>query len=82
MSIPPLCLVAIRQPAFLYDANGRVAEANEPAEALAGRPLTGYSPVDVINAFDIRSPDETPLLRPTCRRYGRSWARRWSIFRS
>jgi PAS domain S-box-containing protein len=61
--MPPLSvpLAAIRQPAFLYDAGGRIAEANDPAEALAGRPLAGRSASDLVEIFDLRSPDGTPF---------------------
>ncbi len=62
MSVPPLSLAAIRQPAFLYDADGRIAEANDLAEALAGRPLAGRTLAAVVGIFDVRSPDGTPLL--------------------
>ncbi len=61
--MPPLSvpLAAIRQPAFLYDADGRIAEANDLAEALAGRLLARCSAAEIITAFDLRSPDGTPL---------------------
>ena len=62
MPVPPLSLAAVRQPAFLYDADGRIAEANDLAEALAGRPLAGRTLAAVVGIFDIRSPDGTPLL--------------------
>ena len=66
----PLTLAAIRQPAFLYDADGRIAEANQEAEALAGRPLAGCSLADAIGIFDLRHPDGTALAPsdlPACR---------------
>lgn len=62
MSVPPLSLAAIRQPAFLYDATGRIAEANDLAEALAGRTLGGHTLAAVVDLFDPRSPDGSPLL--------------------
>ena len=62
MSAPPLSLAAIRQPAFLYDADGRIAEANDLAEALAGRPLAGRTFAALVGIFDIRSQDGIPLM--------------------
>jgi PAS domain S-box-containing protein len=62
MSVPPLTLAAIHQPAFLYGTDGRIAEANDLAEALAGRPLAGCSPAAMVAIFDIRLPDGTPLV--------------------
>ena len=70
MPVLPLTLAAIRQPAFLYDADGRIAEANQQAEALAGRPLAGCSLADAIGIFDLRHPDGTSLAPsdlPACR---------------
>jgi PAS domain S-box-containing protein len=61
MLAPPLPLGAIRQPAFLYSADGRIAAANDRAEALAGRPLGGLSLAAAIGIFDVRAPDGTPL---------------------
>lgn len=70
MPAPPLTLAAIRQSAFLYDADGTIAEANERAEALAGRPLAGSTAVAVVGILDIRSrngallePSDLPALR-------------------
>ncbi len=62
MSAPPLSLAAIRQPAFLYGADGTIAEANDLAEALACRPLTGCTAADVIATFSNRQPDGTPFV--------------------
>jgi PAS domain S-box-containing protein len=64
--MPPLSapLTAIRHPAFLYDADGTIAEANDLAEALAGRPLTGRTLAAVVGVFDARSPNGTPLMVP------------------
>ncbi len=62
MPAPPLSLAAIRQPAFLYDAGGRIVEANDLAEALAGRPLAGRTLAAMVGLFDIHSPDGSPLL--------------------
>ncbi len=62
MSAPPLSLAAIRQPAFLYDADGTIADANDLAEALAGRSLAGRTLAAVVGIFDVRSPDGSPLL--------------------
>ena len=53
---PSLSLVAIRQPAFLYAPDGRIAAANDLAEALAGRPLAGCSAIDIIAHFGHRHP--------------------------
>ncbi len=61
MPAPPLSLAAIRQPAFLYGADGTVAEANDLADGLAGRPLAGMTPTDVVNVLGIRSPGGAPL---------------------
>ncbi len=61
MASPPLSLAAIRQPAFLYDADGRLAEANDLVDALAGRPLAGRTLAALVGIFDIHSPDGTPL---------------------
>jgi PAS domain S-box-containing protein len=57
MSAPPLSLAALRQPAFLYGPDGRIAAANDRAEGLAGRSLAGCSPGDVIAIFGTRHPD-------------------------
>ena len=54
--VPPLSLAAIRQPAFLYGPDGRIAEANDLAEALAGRSLAGCSAADIIAIFGNRHP--------------------------
>ncbi len=62
MTVPPLSLAAIRQPAFLYGPDGRIAEANDLADALAGRPLAGRTLAAVVGLFDVRSPDGTPLM--------------------
>jgi PAS domain S-box-containing protein len=61
MSAPLLSLAAIRQPAFLYDADGTVADANDLAEALAGRSLAGSTLAAVVGILNARSPDGTPL---------------------
>ena len=69
-SVPPLSLAAIRQPAFLYGSDGRIAEANDLAEGLAGRPLAGCSAVDIIAIFGNRHPDGsrfTPETLPPSR---------------
>jgi PAS domain S-box-containing protein len=60
MPVPSIPLAAIRQPAFLFTADGRVAEANDLAEALAGRPLAGLSIADVASIFGMRPPGGTP----------------------
>jgi PAS domain S-box-containing protein len=63
MPDPSPLLAAIRQPAFLYGPDGTIAEANDRAEALAGRPLAGRSLAAVVGIFDIRSLNGgTPLL--------------------
>ncbi len=59
--MPSVPLDAICQPAFLYDPDGRIAAANDLAEGLAGRSLAGLAFAAVIETFDIRSPDGTPL---------------------
>ncbi len=61
MTSPPLSLGAIRQPAFLYGADGRIAEANDRAELLAGRPLAGCSVADATALFAPRAPGGMPL---------------------
>ncbi|MEN6517984.1 MAG: ATP-binding protein [Methanospirillum sp.] len=70
MPAPPLSLAAIRLPAFLYGPDGRIAAANDLAEALAGRPLTGCTAADIIAIFGERhrdgtvfAPDELPPSR-------------------
>jgi len=55
MSVPSLTTAAIPHPAFIHDTDGRIAEANGRAEALAGRPLAGCSSAAVVGIFDIRS---------------------------
>ncbi len=62
MSAPPLTLAAIRQPAFLFEADGRIAVANDLAEALAGRPLRDCTAADVIATLGVRRPDGTPVV--------------------
>ncbi len=61
MSVPPLSLAAIRQPAFLYGPDGRIAAANDLAEALAGRPLAGCTAADIVAIFGHRRPDGRPF---------------------
>ncbi len=61
MPVPMITLAAIRQPALLYDADGRCAEANEAAQALAGRPLAGLRAAEVADLLDVRGPDGAPL---------------------
>ncbi len=58
LSLP---LAAIRQPAFLWAPDGCIAEANDLAEALAGRPLAGCNPADIVAIFEVRFPDGTEL---------------------
>ncbi len=60
--IPHVPLGAIRQPALLHGPDGRIASANDRAEALAGRPLAGRMLAAVVGIFDIRSPDGTPPM--------------------
>lgn len=57
MAPSSISLDAIRQPAVLFDAGGRIAAANDLAEALAGRPLAGLSAAYLAVLFDVRSPD-------------------------
>ena len=61
MPPPSVPLDAIRQPAVLYDADGRIVAANDMAEALADRPLAGLSAADLAGIFDVRSPDGAPF---------------------
>ena len=62
MPVPALTLAAIRQPAFLWGVDGRVAEANDRAEALAGGPLAGMAAADVIARFSVRRRDGSPVM--------------------
>ncbi len=50
-------LAALRQPAFLYGSDGRITVANDLAEALAGRPLAGFTAADIVAIFGNRHPD-------------------------
>jgi len=61
MIVPPHVLAAIRQPAFVYRQEGSLEAANDLAEALAGRPLAGMTPADVIACLSVRRRDGTPL---------------------
>jgi PAS domain S-box-containing protein len=58
----PLTLAAIRQPAILFEADGRISAANDLAEALAGRPLRDCTAADVIAVLRVRRPDGTPVV--------------------
>ncbi|HIH04166.1 MAG TPA: PAS domain S-box protein [Methanoregulaceae archaeon] len=58
----PLTLAAIRQPAFLFEADGRISAANDLAEALADRPLGDSTAADVIAVLRVRRPDGTPVV--------------------
>ncbi len=62
MTAPPIQLAAIPQPAFLHGPDGGIVEANDRAEALAGRPLAGRTAATMVGIFDIRGPDGTPLM--------------------
>ncbi|HIH03386.1 MAG TPA: PAS domain-containing protein, partial [Methanoregulaceae archaeon] len=63
MPISTPLLAAIRQPAFIYGTDGRIAEANDLAEALAGRPLAGRSIAAVVGIFDVHAlSGGTPML--------------------
>ncbi len=62
MPATPISLAAIRQPAFLYGPDGRIAAANDRAEVLAGQSLAGRTLTDAIGIFDVRTPDGTSLL--------------------
>gem|GEM_PF-568519 len=57
----PSFLMAIRQPIFLYGADGTIAAANDLAETFAGRPVVGMRAGDLIDLFSIAHPDGTPL---------------------
>ncbi|MEN6341842.1 MAG: PAS domain-containing protein [Methanospirillum sp.] len=66
----PSSIDAIPEPAFLYGPNRRIIRANGPAEALAGRGLTGAYAANVVGIFRIRRPDcsrvvlaEMPAIR-------------------
>jgi len=61
MTPPFVPLDAIRSPALLYDAGGRIVAANDLAEALAGQPIIGLSAADLAAIFDVRSPDGMPI---------------------
>lgn len=70
MLLPSVPLDAIRLPALLYDAGGRVVAANDRVEALAGRTLVGASIAEIRDAFRQRMPggaalalDELPASR-------------------
>ena len=70
MPLPTVPLEAIRQPALLHDAGGRVVAANDRAELLAGRPLAGATIAEVQALFRLRSPDGTtcpPARLPVAR---------------
>ena len=62
MIVSPHVLAAIRQPAVVYRPEGIVEAANDLAEALAGAPLEGMTPADVLACVSIRHRDGTPLL--------------------
>ena len=62
MIVPAHVLAAIRQPAFVYRREGIVEAANDRAEALAGGPLAGMTPADILACLSIRRRDGTPLL--------------------
>jgi two-component system, chemotaxis family, sensor kinase Cph1 len=62
MTLPPPSLAAIRQPAFMLDAAGRIAAANDLAEALAGRTLAGLAAPETARILSCRRWDGTPLL--------------------
>ena len=61
MATPSVPLDAIRQPAVLIDAVGRIIAANELAEAHSTRGLMGLSAEDLTGIFDVRSPDGGPV---------------------
>ena len=61
MPTPSVPLDAIRQPAVLYDADGRIVATNDLADALAGRPLVGLSAPEVTGIIRLRRPDGTPI---------------------
>ncbi len=61
MPLPSVPLDAIPLPALLYGDDGRIAAANDLAEALAGRKLAGCSAADVVRAFRHRHVDGSPL---------------------
>jgi PAS domain S-box-containing protein len=67
MPRPSVPLDAIRQPALLFDAEGRIAAANDLAEAVAGRPLAGRSNAEAIRTFRPDGTPITPAELPACR---------------
>ena len=70
MPPPSVPLDAIPLPALLYGADGRIAAANDLAEALVGRRLAGCTAGDVVRAFGHRRADGSPLAPsdlPACR---------------
>ena len=62
MLLPSVPLDAIRQPAFVYTAEGRIVAANGPIQALAGRSLAGCTATEILATFRNRHPDGTPFL--------------------
>ena len=62
MPLPSVPLSSIRQPAILFKADGRIAAANDLAEAFAGRSLAGLSAPDVVRLFFHRRFDGSLLL--------------------
>ncbi len=61
MSTPPFPLDAIRQPAFLWSTDGRIAGANDLAETLAGQTLLGCTAADLVAICAARAPDGAQL---------------------
>ena len=71
--LPPISIASVHQPAFLFTADGRCAAANSLAESLAGRPLTGCLPRDLVEIFHLSGPNGSPFAPadlPCCRTLG------------
>ncbi len=60
MAHPTISLDAIRQPAFLYDADGVVSAANRAAERLVGRSPVGLSAEGLAEQLGLRLSDGRP----------------------
>lgn len=61
MQPPSVPLDAIRQPAALFDADGRIVAVNEIAGGMADRPLVGFSADELSVYFDVCSPGGAPV---------------------
>jgi len=61
MPPPSVPLDAIRQPALLYDTEGRIVAANDRAEMVAGQPLVGLMAHEVSALLRCCRPDGTAI---------------------